>query len=161
MDKISIKTKLTEKDYIRFNLYQYYKSWQIKLLTIFGLVLLAGLLIFYLSGLTNFDYIFSLSFGVTITVLVPLMMIFNSKKNFKLNTQLQEEITYEFVNDLLLITGESFNAQLATDKLFKLSFSKKWFLIYPSPQIVNIIPIHNINVEQINYLKTKYPSILK
>lgn len=127
MDKISIKTKLTEKDYIRFNLYQYYKSWRAKLLTVFGLVLLAGLLILYVSGITNFNYTLNLAFGFGITVLAPIMIIFNSKKNFKLNTQLQEEIVYEFENDLLLITGEYFNAQITIDKLFKLSLSKKCF----------------------------------
>lgn len=49
--------------------------------------------------------------------------------------------------------GESFNSQLSWDKIYKVTKTKNWLLIWQNRQIANPIPIEDIGEEQISDLK--------
>jgi hypothetical protein len=117
---MTIKTKLTEKDFINVNFVLFYKKIAIRIITV--MISLS----FILS--TVFSFIKGNSFESTQILwvilflgIVPLMTYFNAKKNYSSNKRISEEIEYRFEENYLDIHGESFNSQYTWDKIYKIT----------------------------------------
>jgi hypothetical protein len=136
---MTIKTKLTEKDFINVNFVLFYKKIAIRIITV--MISLS----FILS--TVFSFIKGNSFESTQILwvilflgIVPLMTYFNAKKNYSSNKRISEEIEYRFEENYLDIHGESFNSQYTWDKICKITQTQNWVLIWHNRQVANPIP---------------------
>lgn len=137
-----IKTRLTEKDFIRAFFTIIYNKPIIKVFI--------GIAVFYTAILT-----IQLAGGagkalpdffvpVFVLIAFPCIFYFTAKKNYASNKRISEPVEYRFDKDLLVIKGESFTAELTWDKIHKVSQTKKLLLIWQTPQLVNIIPKRDI-----------------
>ncbi|MDA3616345.1 YcxB family protein [Polluticaenibacter yanchengensis] len=146
-----IKSKLTERDFINANFVLLYSKTATKIFTaIISIFLIISILTFFL--IPNNSYIQVIPIAVMFSAL-PLLTYFTSKKNYSDNQRLSETIEYQFDKDNLLMQGESFNAQLTWDKVYKVTQTKNWILIWQNRQFANPIPKRDIPEEQIKNLK--------
>ncbi len=132
-----IKSKLTEQDFINATFVLQYSKVSIKILT--------GLICFFLLiSIFTATFLPGVSFSQIIIPLamfmaIPVMTYFNAKRNFAADNRISESIEYNFDNDYLLMKGESFNSQLTWDKVYKVTQTKNWILIWQNKQIANPI----------------------
>ncbi|MBC7828738.1 MAG: YcxB family protein [Chitinophagaceae bacterium] len=64
-----------------------------------------------------------------------------------------EAIEYHFDNDYLLMKGQSFNFELSWNKVYKVTKTKNWILIWQNNQIATPIPRRDIDEELITHLR--------
>jgi hypothetical protein len=55
-----------------------------------------------------------------------------------------EQKEYVFTDTDLKITGESFNVTMLWDKIYKVTKTKRWVLIWQTKYLANIIPLQDI-----------------
>jgi hypothetical protein len=138
---MTIESKLTKKDYQNLMLLLTYRKPMTIVFVIIG-ILSFILPVLYLSGFKlPFDKppYTQMIFGFVIVFALPLMIIYSANKTFVSNLRLHEKIIYEFNQDIISITGESFNSQMDWTKIHKIKELKNWILIYQSNQVANII----------------------
>ncbi|MGV8828214.1 MAG: YcxB family protein [Breznakibacter sp.] len=47
---------------------------------------------------------------------------------------------YEITEELIIVTGESFNSQMTWEKTYKVLELKEWFLFYQNKLVANVVP---------------------
>lgn len=98
----------------------------------------------------SFD-IFSLMYVMVILLImiwIPIRTRQKIKKDFESNRTLQEEITYQFSNEKIVIIGETFHSEVSWTTIFKIIELKEWFMFYQGNNAVNLIPKKNFTVEE-------------
>jgi len=138
MSKINITTKLSVEDYVKVNYHLFYRKWPIKGMTGFGIFFILLALITLISS-DNFSW-FLLIFGLAITVGLRAQVYFAAMRNYKSDGRVREQIDYQFDNEEIRITGESFNSRLTWDKIYSVTENKDWILIWQNQQIANVVP---------------------
>ncbi len=73
----------------------------------------------------------ALLFGFGITIGVPSALNAIAKRSYSSDANLKEHVTYDFLEELIKIEGESFFTTLKWDKIFKVKEIPGWILIYP------------------------------
>jgi hypothetical protein len=146
-----IKSKLTEKDFINVNFVLLYSKTSMKIFT--GIIA-----IFLFVSVLAAILIPKVSYSQAITPLVmlsvlPLLTYFTAKKNYVANKRMSEIIEYQFDKDNLFMKGESFHSQLTWDKVYKVTQTKNWLLIWQNRQIANPVPKRDVWEGQIEDLK--------
>jgi hypothetical protein len=102
--------------------------------------------------------------GLAMTILPPYSVWRTSKKNYNSDSRISETISYEFTNDVIEISGASFHSKLTWDKIYELTVTKSWVLIWQNGQVANVISRRDMDSNQIQELKNIteiYPSIKK
>ena len=146
-----IKTKLTEKEYLNASLLIVWSRMTVKVFSI----------VFLFIILSN---IFSPLFqgSPLLPVLIPPIIIFgviyflfrfSLKRAYKNNNRVNESIEYDFNELSFKIKGESFTSELSWNKMYKVTKTKKWLLLWHNAQSANAILLNKISTEQLNYLK--------
>ena len=139
---MKIETKLSFKEYLRLMFLLTYKKPFMVFLSGIGVIMFIGSLFYFLGIKVPVDKppYFQLIFGFSIIALLPFSIYRSAKKNFSSSGRLQEKITYEFLEDAIRITGESFNSELTWEKIYKITELRNWILIYQNRLVANIIP---------------------
>lgn len=147
---MTVRTKITFREYLELM----YRRAIIIVFTI-GAFLMLLIIIVNATGLYRFqtNVTSQITFIFFIIVLLPIVVYFSAKRNYYSNKRLQETIDYEFTNQKMNISGESFSSEINWSKTFKIEELKKWFLIYQSKQVANLIPKSDLTEEQISYLR--------
>ncbi len=137
-----IETKLQFKDYLKLMYILTYRKPVMILLTILGSLMFVGAIFYFLGFQVPVDEppYFQIVFGFFIIAVLPFSVYRSSKKNFISHGRLQEKITYEFTEEKMKQTGESFNSEMDWSKIFKVQELRNWILIYQSKQLANILP---------------------
>lgn len=149
-----IKTKLSEKEFISASLAT---IWSRKFSKAF-------LVIFVLVIAINISTATFTKNPVTTVIpnILPPVLIFgifffvfrySFKKAYQKNYRASENIEYNFTDTHILITGESFNSEMTWNKIYKVTKTKNWLLIWQSSQIANAIPLRLISSQDIVHLK--------
>jgi len=146
-----IKSKLTKQDFINLNFILLYSKISMKVLT--ALTAFLFLVSIVASIFSNHDYFPAVIFLFILLIFTPLHTYISAVRNFKASNRGSETIEYHFDNEYLSVKGESFNAQLSWDKIYKVTQTKNWILIWQNRQAGNPIPKGNISEEQIGELK--------
>ena len=147
-----IKSKLVEKDFINVN---FMLLWDRNLIKAFagivGVMFVISVFgILFVKELSDM----SIPWGLFIFPVVVIgVTYFNAKRTFAANSRIAETIEYGFTNEKFTVTGESFNANFAWGKLRKVTKSKKWILVWQSPQSANPIPLQSFDQLQLDELK--------
>lgn len=146
-----IKSKLNEQDFINVNFVLLYSKISAKIFT---------LLISFFLIITFITVIFIPKVAFTQIILplamlmaMPLITYFGAKRNFAANARISEAIEYQFNNNYLSMKGESFNSQLSWDKIYKVTQTKNWILIWQNRQIANPINKRDVWEGDIDSLK--------
>ncbi len=110
---------------------------------IFGILLLSNIFGSYNDGLVPF------CLGIYIVFIRPIFVYRLYRKNFYSTKPLQENITYEFTEEKMKITGESFSSELQMNSLYKIKELNNWFLIYTNRQVANLVPKKNLTENEV------------
>ncbi|MDB5273781.1 MAG: YcxB family protein [Chitinophagaceae bacterium] len=138
MNNLVLNTHLSLNDYIKVNLYLLYRKFMVKFTTSMGLLLLLWLL----YNCNTYDFFPWLQFllGSYLIIGFPLTTYFAAKRNYKANSRISERMTYEFNSEQLEMIGESFHVKLTWDKIYSITESNNWILIWQNPHIADVIP---------------------
>jgi hypothetical protein len=138
MNNLVLNTHLSLTDYIKVNLHLLYRKFIVKFTTGIGVLLLLWLL----YNCNTYEVFPCLQFllGSYLIIGFPLTTYFSAKRNYKANNRISERITYEFNNEYLEMIGESFHVKLTWNKIYAVTESKKWVLIWQNPHIADVIP---------------------
>ncbi|MEA5402502.1 YcxB family protein [Arcicella sp. DC2W] len=151
MDKIVLITKLSIEDYIKINYHLFYRKLTVKVMTGVGVFMLISLL-YAFHSFNEFPW-FQLVFGLFLTIGQPISVYFSAKKNYKTNARIGERISYEFDNENVLVTGESFEAKFSWDKIYSVTENKDWILIWQNKQVANVVPKRDFKEGELQALK--------
>jgi hypothetical protein len=146
-----IKTKLSEKEFIDASLAIIWSRRYSKLLL---LVLLFIVTINLFNSTSTKDSLISLVLP-PILIFGGLFIVFrySFKRAYQKNYKAGENIEYNFTDSHLLITGESFNSEVTWNKIYKVTKTKKWLLVWHISQIANAIPLRLLSSEDLTQLK--------
>jgi hypothetical protein len=142
---MTVETLLTLKDYTRLNLALYYRKPMSRLITVIGVVSLVSGLI-QVSGFVpelaawDTSWIQTTVFGLLAIGMIPLSIMYQSRKNYHQNKGIQEPITYTFQPDKVSIVSRSFKSEMVWSQYLYVKELKDFFLLYQNKQIVNPIP---------------------
>jgi len=144
--------RLGIKDYISYNFYSLYKKPIIIFATILGICLWFVVLLYYLDafnfGLNEFPNS-QLLMAIFFTILFPVFVYFNAVYRYKSNPRYQKLLVHEFDTEWIKIKGESFESKLTWESIYIVKETKNWFLIFTSKYVANIIPLSQLNPDQI------------
>lgn len=154
-----IKTKIELKDYVKLMYILTYRKWTMVLIlsmALFSFIFSA----FYILGIVESSEfpVFPFVFSSIVLFLLPVSVYYSSRKNYKTNTRLQEEVTYNISEEEIKVRGDSFSSEMTWEKTYKVLELKDWFLIYQNKMAANIIPKVSIgeNIKDLrNIVKTR------
>ena|SRR5690554_2135107 len=138
---MKIETNIEFKDYVKLMYNLTYRRPGMKIASKMGIFLFAFTIMYFIGIVesTEFPWL-PIAFSVLIIFGMPLSVYYSAKKNYNTHARLQEKITYEISDELIKITGESFNSEMSWDKTYKVLELKNWFLFYQNKLVANIIP---------------------
>lgn len=155
---IDITNKLNFTDYLKVN---YYLTYRKPIMIIFILIALSNLILLikgFIDG-TPIDYV---PLGFCLAMLaIPVFTYFSLKKNYR-NTRINEQISYSIDNKTIYIKGESFDVSLSIDKIYKVSETRSWILIWETKYGAHILLKKKLSADQIAELKSiveSYPNV--
>jgi hypothetical protein len=117
----------------------------------FGLLILLFIAFTY-KNLEDFPW-FILFVSLFVTVGQPVQLYFTAKRNYNSNWRISETIVYEFDNESIQLTGESFNSKLSWNKIFKVTENNDWILIWQNRQVANVVPKRDFKNEDLRIFK--------
>jgi len=147
---ITVKTFITFKDFLNFNLKN-----SLPRLVIFSLIILLFLgLNLYDTG-SDVKEVFrtALFWLLIMLIFITVRSYFRLKNAFYSNKKIQEEIIYVFDQEKVNTRGETFDGEFTWDFVHKVKENKDWFLIYQSAQTMNMVPKKFFTKDQISQLR--------
>lgn len=147
-----IETQLTLKDYRRFCYAYLYSHPFYRLLTLYGIVMILGL-VFYTPD-NSIILSLQISSIIIILLVVPLRVSRNAECRFEGSSLLNEKKTYKFTDEKLSVTGETFKAEYQWDNVIKMKVLKNWCVIFMGKRTGFIFPNEAIgsNIEEFKKL---------
>jgi len=144
---ITVKTHITFKDFLNFNLKN-----SLSRIIIFSLIifLFFGLNFYNAENDTKEIFKSATIWFAAIIVFIIVRSYFRLKNAFYSNKKIQEIITYTFTDERVHTKGETFDGDFTWNTVFKVKETKDWFLIYQSKTTMNMIPKKNFNSNQIS-----------
>lgn len=158
MHPIRVVTKIELKDYISLIYRLTYRRPFILIMSISGCIVMLSsimsIIALYSGILSEHEFRYSeLIYGLVLTVGIPFLTYLSARKGFKSNERLHEQITYEFTEESVKVTGESFSSEFTWAKTNRVKELKEWILIYQNKIIAHIIPKKSFSPEELNTFK--------
>jgi hypothetical protein len=152
MLNLPVKVKLTKRDFVNVTFVLLYRKISVLIVTVMGSLLLLGGIVVSLYLEKN---PLSLMGGPLLMVgIFPLLTYIAAIKSYSSNGRSSEEMEYYFNESFLTIKGESFSSEFSWSKVYKVTKTKNWLLIWHNKQVANPIPMNNILYDQLYHLKT-------
>ena len=138
---MKIETRLEFKKYLKLVYRQSFLNGKMIFFALLGIAMFVVPLLHFLGFNIPYDNppYFQLFLGFFIVFIIPILVFYSAKRNFNSNGRLQEKITYDFTEETIKITGETFNSEMDWSKIYRIKELKNWVLIYQSKLIMNII----------------------
>jgi len=152
----SITSKLNKQDYTKIMFIGIYKKPVFILCTIVGLYLIATVLLDY-AHLINYypsTPLFEIIGGLFL-LLAPTLIVIMSVYQFKSNPSFQNDISYTFSEDGILIQGITFKSEVAWVHIMKQKEIGKFLILYHSKKFGNFIEKTKLPTEQLLFIKEK------
>lgn len=152
-------TKLTFKEYLRVvYLLTFKKRIYILIFAIFSLYFILGVLHFAINLDTPILKIDSPFQGIVLPFIVPSLLLlsiyFSAKKFYDSNKRIQEQISYSFIENKMIIEGESFTSESLLTQAHKIIEYKRFFLFYQSSLTFNILSKEQMTKSEILNLRS-------
>lgn len=147
---ITVKTFITFKDFLNFNLKN-----SLPRLIIFSLIILLflGLNLYDIGSDVKEVFRTALFWLLIMLIFITVRSYFRLKNAFYSNKKIQEEIIYVFDQEKVNTRGETFDGEFTWDFVHKVKENKDWFLIYQSKTTMNMIPKKYFTKSQIQELR--------
>lgn len=152
----SIISNLNKQDYVKVMFIGLYKKPKFIICSIVGLYLLITVLLNYLNvinyyaGIPLFEII-----GGLFLLLVPSLIVLMAVSQFKSNTNFQNDITYSFSEDGILIQGTTFKSEISWIHIIKQKEISKFLVLYHTKKFGNFIDKSKLTKEQLLFIKLK------
>ena len=148
---ITVKTHITFKDFLNFNLKN-----SLSRIIIFSLIifLFFGLNFYNAENDTREIFKSATLWFAAIIVFIIVRSYFRLKNAFYSNMKIQEEITYTFTDEKVHTKGETFEGDFTWNTVFKVKETEDWFLIYQSKLTMNMVPKKDFSDSQISELRS-------
>ncbi len=152
----SVTTRLNRKDYTKIMYAGLYKKPVYIICTILGLYYLATVSLNYFNVI---NYYSSTSFSELFTslflLLFPSLIIMMSVYQFKSNPNFQNDITYTFSEDGILIQGTTFKSEISWAHIIKQKEIRGFLILYHTKKAGNFIAKSKLSPEQLIFIKAK------
>lgn len=156
---MKIQTKLEFKEYLRLLFILTYKRPIVIIVTLLGVAIIAMSLLYFTNIIlpNSFEHIIQLILGIFIITYLPFSVWLGAKRTFKTHKLIQETIIYDFQENNVTITGETFNSEIELDKLYRILELKDWFLLYHNNRLMNIVtkPQDSVEIEKLRSILNK------
>lgn len=164
---IEIKIKLTQKDYIEYNIKTLSKKTRgIRIYVIFAFILTIGIYIYTLFNMNkdiSSKMLINGGLGLLKIILVVIIVVLfirfivnkTAIKTYKTNKLLQQEVTYRFGENGFALESESGKVNISWDKVYKICRVKDFYTIYISNVQGYVIPrkhFDEVSINQFNRL---------
>lgn len=155
MEHLTIKTNISEQQYINLMYTLSYKRPTFILLTCAGIFMLILSLLYFMGINKTIDsppyqaMIFSFCF----LVVIPLAVLWFSKQNYRTNKIANETISYIFNSEKIFFEGESFKSEISWSSIHDVKEVKNWILIFQNKTVANIISKDSFTKEQLERYK--------
>ncbi len=158
---MKIKAKITSSDYIGLMFLLTYRKPAAIVITTGGLVSVGFLVAWYLGKHTEGDkpQLFLIAFAVATLIVLPFFVYRMARKAYDASALLQETIEYEFSDKFVALTGQSFAVEKDWEMLPKVEEIGKWFFIYESDKMANLIPFKCMTDEELKQLRAFFHSL--
>jgi hypothetical protein len=163
---MTIETKLDFKRYLKLMYTLTYLKPIMIFLTLIGIIMFIFSILHFLKFNIHVDGppFFQLFFGFLVIAILPFSIYRNARKNFSSHGRLQEKIIYEFTDEKIKVTGETFKSEMDWTGTHKIVELKEWILIYQNRLIANIIPKDSFGEDLVEFkilakgkgIKTKF-----
>lgn len=134
---MTVKTHITFKDYLNFNIKN-----SLPRIIIFSLIILLflGLNLYNTENDTQNILQSASIWFAAVFVFIIIRSYFRLKNAFYSNKKIQEEIVYTFTDEKVQTKGETFEGDFAWNTVYKIKETKDWLLIYQSKTTMNMVP---------------------
>ena len=153
-DKIKYTASYNKRFYVRLILFQYYKKWHIKFLTIGGLISFIVCLSFLFSwnpiGFSTFPF-FGIFYFVLVAIL-PFYLILKTKRSIKNQSLFNQEISFEIDSNGIKIILTDYEKLILWNQIHKIENHSKVWLIYGTIYSFFYLPKDSLSIEQQNQL---------
>jgi len=147
---MTIETRIIFKDFLIFNL----KNSLIRIIVFPIIALIFFGINYYDADDTNRDFLESTALWLLIFfIFIIIRTYFSVRKTFFSNTMIQETIFYTFTNGYMYSEGETFDAEVGWESVYKIKEKRDWFLIYQNAQVMNMVPKKFFSKDQITELR--------
>jgi YcxB-like protein len=152
---MTLKTKITFKEYCKLLFGLTYKKPIMKVLIGVGVAMFIWILDYYLHLIPVpkpeiYQYI-TLSL---ISVVQPLVIFWTIKRNYNSSNHLGEPLEINVTEKEINVRGESFYLEIAWNKIFKIEEVNRWFLIYQNNLSAILVSKKDITTEDMEKFKT-------
>jgi hypothetical protein len=138
---MTIKTKISFKEYVLLLYRLTYKKPVMKLLLVVAVAMLVWIVGYYTNILpVPKPTIYQYTTFFLITIVQPTVIYTTIRKNYRSSSHLKEELKIEFTTTEIKMRGDSFYTVLEWAKIYKVQELKDWVLIYQNSLSAVIIP---------------------
>lgn len=147
---MTVISKLTKKEFINANFIFFYSKLVIRLYTVFISI---AFVISIIAVTTNAKIsIVQIIAPFLMLCVLPLLIYARASRAFA-SSNMNKSIEYKFDQTAFNLRSESASFQMKWGKIYKVTQTKKWLLIWQNKNIATPIPKRNINEAQIGELK--------
>ncbi|WP_338765701.1 YcxB family protein [Bernardetia sp. ABR2-2B] len=151
MNEINFTSQISKKDFIRFNYYSYYRRWSAKLMVLATPFFIYITVLSFLNKVES-NYKWFLIFLSSMVIYVPISIYFSSKKAYKNQPILHEQMNYEITDEFITVKGGTFKSTQSWANVISVSETKNLILIWENPKAARLIPKESLNNDQIAIL---------
>lgn len=137
-NNMTTQTKLSEKDFVNAAFIFLSKRRFFRIITGMMIFITAINIVLLFTGSKSNSSNFY--FVPIFLALFFCLIYYDASKNYRKTPRIQENIRYDFNEDALRITGESFRSELSWDKVYRISHERKWLFIWHNQQNAHVIP---------------------
>ncbi len=128
---MTIKTKVTFKEYLRLIFHLAYDRTILKILICVAMLILLWIIFYYLNFFNlPKPVIYQYITLVLIMVVQSTIIYITILRNYLSSNHLRESLKIEITHEEIKITGESFYMEVQMEKFYKIVERENWFLLY-------------------------------
>jgi len=149
-----IETKIDFKSYLKLMLTLTYRTPGTIVLSIIGFILIL-ISVLYFVGINlmfNEPPYLQIALGFFIMAFLPFSTYRNARKNYLTYDLLQEKIIYEFTDEKIIETGETFDSEMDWTEIYSVLELNDWIIIYHISGSANFLPKESFG-ENLNEFK--------
>ncbi|WP_252793166.1 YcxB family protein [Mucilaginibacter flavidus] len=152
----SVTSKMTPQEYAKVMFIGLYKKPVFILCAVVGLYLLITVFLDYLGLVNYYDTkpLFEV-FGGAFLVLAPTLIVIISVRQFKSNPSFQNDITYTFNDDGMVVQGITFKSVVSWPHIVKQKEIAGFLILYHTKRFGNFIDKSKLSEAQLIFIKTK------
>jgi hypothetical protein len=156
MEDFTIKTRLTIEEYTKVMFIGLYKKPTYILATLLGLYLTTTVVLNYLNIINYYPDtpLYELASGPFL-LLAPALIVLISVRQFRSNPCFQNEMTYSFDENGVIVQGSTFKSEFQWAHVIKQKEVGKFLILYHNNKLGNFIDKTKLTTDQLNFIKSK------